>query len=336
MGENSKIEWTDHTFNPWMGCTKVSPACDGCYAEAMMDHRYGKVKWGPHGDRVRTAPSNWKQPIRWDKEAKAAGTRPRVFCGSLADVFDNQVPLEWRHDLFNLIQATPNLVWLLLTKRPQNIVKMVKQSGCVAGNGTRYLPSNAAIGTTVEDQERADLNIPALLDAKYDLGPAFAFLSCEPLLGGIDLERVTVRVAGEPAAWRHYVNALTGEVFDDASGTIDGAYEAGQAPKIDWVIAGGETDQGKHKARPTHPDWIRALRDQCAAAGTAFHFKQNGEWISETVAGTEVEMADLAPNQAVAWGDGATNHVRYTKVGKKIAGRLLDGIEHNGFPQVSA
>lgn len=297
MGENSKIEWTDHTFNPWMGCTKVSPACDGCYAEAMMDHRYGKVKWGPHGERVRTAPSNWKQPIRWDKEAKAAGSRPRVFCASLADVFDNQVPPEWRADLFALIRATPNLVWLLLTKRPQNIVKMV----AVIEGG---LPPNAALGTTVEDQIRADVNVPALLRAKALCQPAFAFLSCEPLLGAIDLRHIAPTDTG-------YISALSSST----------------GPNLDWVIAGGETDQGKHKARPSHPDWIRALRDQCAATGTAFHFKQWGEWAdadrfaSETQEGYDV--------RGLTSGDSI-------RVGKKVSGRLLDGIEHNGFPQVSA
>ncbi len=90
MAENSKIEWTTHTFNPWIGCQKVSPGCDHCYAEALMDTRWGKVKWGPHGERKRTSEANWKQPLRWAKAAN--GTRPRVFCASLADVFDNQVP----------------------------------------------------------------------------------------------------------------------------------------------------------------------------------------------------------------------------------------------------
>ena len=285
MGENSKIEWTDHTFNPWMGCTKVSPACDGCYAEAMMDHRYGKVQWGPHGERVRTAPSNWKQPIKWNKDAAASGARPRVFCASLADVFDNQVPPEWREDLFELIAATPNLIWLLLTKRPQNIVKMVRASGAIAGNGTRYLPRNAALGTTCEDQERADRNLTELLRAAIATGPAFTFGSFEPLLGPVDIS-IYLRTT----------------------------------PSLDWVIAGGETDQGKHKARPANPDWVRSLRDQCAEVGTAFHFKQWGEyapnWLND-------ENGKIAGSE---WID---------RMGKKSAGRLLDGVEHNGFPQVA-
>jgi protein gp37 len=120
MAENSKIEWCDHTFNPWIGCQKVSPGCDHCYAEAMMDKRYGRVQWGPHGERKRTSEDNWKKPLAWAKRAN--GHRPRVFCASLADWLDNRVPLQWRSDLGRLIEATPELDWLLLTKRPENSI----------------------------------------------------------------------------------------------------------------------------------------------------------------------------------------------------------------------
>jgi len=127
--EKSKIEWTDCTFNPWIGCQHVSPGCDHCYAEAMMDRWLGKVKWGPHGRRMRTSQENWKQPQRWNAQARAFkrehGCRPRVFSASLADVFDNQVPKEWRVDLFALIRECRRLDWLILTKRPQNIAKML-------------------------------------------------------------------------------------------------------------------------------------------------------------------------------------------------------------------
>jgi protein gp37 len=120
--QNSKIEWCNHTFNPWIGCQKVSPGCDHCYAEAMMDKRYGRVQWGPHGERKRTSEDNWKKPLAWAK--KANGQRPRVFCASLADWLDNRVPREWRSDLGHLIEATPQLDWLLLTKRPENYEKL--------------------------------------------------------------------------------------------------------------------------------------------------------------------------------------------------------------------
>ena len=151
--EKSKIEWTDHTFNPWMGCQHVSPGCDHCYAEAMMDHRFSKVEWGPHGRRKLTSEENWKQPRRWNAEAREFkekyGYRPRVFCASLADVFDNQVPKEWRVDLFALIRECRRLDWLMLTKRPQNIVKMLPKDW---GGGYR----NVWLGVTAEDQMHFD------------------------------------------------------------------------------------------------------------------------------------------------------------------------------------
>ncbi|TIT43730.1 MAG: phage Gp37/Gp68 family protein [Mesorhizobium sp.] len=297
MGEVTAISWCDHTFNPWIGCMKVSSACDGCYAEALMDKRYGRVEWGAPGHgagtRVRTSAGNWHQPIRWNKRAIAAGTRPFVFCASLADVFDNQVPLEWRRQLFDLICNTPHLVWLLLTKRPQMIEDLAMKAG--------GLPFNAAIGATVEDQERADKNIPALRAATIALNPAFAFLSCEPLLGPIELP--------------------------------DGHH-------LDWVITGGETDQGGHRARPTHPAWFRSLRDQCVASGIAYHHKQNGEWARHKFASNgslkgEIVVWPNARTDVHNANDGGGPGVDMDKVGKRHTGRLLDGIEHNARPEVS-
>lgn len=328
MGKNSNIEWCDHTFNPWIGCQKVSPACDGCFAEALMDLRYHRVAWGQRktetteasvGTRSRTSVTNWRHPIGWNAAAAAAGTRPRVFCASLADVFDNQVPPEWRADLFDLIQKTPNLIWLLLTKRPQNIIRMVKASGAVAGNGTLYLPDNVALGTTTEDQARADINIPELLLAKAELGARLAFVSCEPLLGPIDLTRIPVPddQAGKYAGHGYTFNSLQRE--DDL--------KLFSAPShIDWVIAGGETDQGTHRARPAHPKWYRALRDQCEDADTAFHFKQWGNWWFDP------KTIDARGSMFHKFDDG----IIVLRAGKAGAGRLLDGVEYNGFPQVAA
>jgi protein gp37 len=184
MAENSKIEWTDHTFNPWIGCTKVSPACDGCYAENLMANRYGRVEWGAGQDRVRTGKDNWRKPISWDKAAKAAGTRPRVFCASLADVFDNEVDDLWRHDLFKLIEATPNLVWMLLTKRIGNVRKMTDPL-----RGNPLLPRNAAIGATIANQEEYDRDRMKLWDVAEVCAPLFTFGSFEPLLGRIILDK---------------------------------------------------------------------------------------------------------------------------------------------------
>ncbi|PDT80600.1 phage Gp37/Gp68 family protein [Sinorhizobium sp. BJ1] len=299
MAENSAISWTHHTWNPWMGCTKVSPACDGCYAEALMDRRYGKVQWGPHGERVRTSVHNWNEPLRWQRRAEVDGTTPFVFCASLADIFDNQVPPSWRADAFGVMRRTPNLVYLLLTKRPQNIVKLADAAG--------GLPENAAIGTSVEDQKRADINLLALEVAKIELRPLFTFGSFEPLLG-----RVVIPPALMP----------------------------------DWIIVGGETDQLDHKARPTHPDWFRSLRDQAAAAGKPFHLKQNGEWLAGEVysigdRGGFCRHMDGTENVHTGqpdhwWSGDCFGGVISTRVGKRKSGRLLDGIEHNAFPIIPA
>lgn len=184
MAENSKIEWTTHTFNPWIGCTKVSPACDHCYAEAMMDTRYGRARWGAGEDRVRTSAANWKIPHRWDRQAQADGSRPFVFCASLADVFDNEVDDRWRDDLFELIAATPNLIWLLLTKRIGNVVKMTDPEA-----GHRMLPRNAAVGATMANQAEYDRDRMKLWEVKQLLDPLFTFGSFEPMLGPIILDR---------------------------------------------------------------------------------------------------------------------------------------------------
>jgi protein gp37 len=172
MGEVTKIEWTDHTFNPWIGCQKVSPGCDHCYAEAMMDHRYGRVRWGPRGARSRTSEGNWRQPLKWARQA--CGHRPRVFCASLADVFDNKVPKEWRGDLWELIRKTPELDWMLLTKRPENIRRMLP-------NGWPW--DHVWLGTTTEDQRHYDQRWRIL----SDIPAAIRFISYEPALGSLRL-----------------------------------------------------------------------------------------------------------------------------------------------------
>jgi protein gp37 len=179
MAENSKIEWTDHTFNPWIGCTKVSPACDNCYAEALMDSRYGRAKWGAGQPRVRT--KDWSKPRKWQRDAERTGTRPFVFCASLADVFDNEVDPEWRRDLFNLIEETPSLVWLLLTKRVGNVLRMVYEAHTT-------MPRNVAIGATMANQEEYDRDRMKLARLKEAAPPLFTFGSFEPLLGPVILD----------------------------------------------------------------------------------------------------------------------------------------------------
>lgn len=242
MAENSKIEWCDHTFNPWVGCTKVSPACDHCYAEAWAKRTGQAQLWD--GDRRRTSGANWRQPILWNRKAEAAGTRARVFCASLADVFDNKAASRWRDDLWRLIARTPFLDWLLLTKRPQNIHKMLPGPAIGAPEWGDGWP-NVWLGTTVENQEEADRRIPHLLGVPAKV----RFLSCEPLLEPIETPFLKMRI-------------------DEHGNFLSGG-------RIHWVICGGESGP---LARPMHPDWARSLRDQCQAAGVLFFFKQWGEW----------------------------------------------------------
>lgn len=297
----SGISWCDYTFNPWIGCTKVSPACDNCYA-AQFGQRFG-IDWGAGKPRKRTSPSNWFQVVRWNRRAEiqfnawqgfkkeypvsdeeliergfVKPTPPRVFCASLADVFDNEVPLSWRADLFELIANTPFLDWMLLTKRIVNVAKFIKDDHSI---GAALINDNVSLGITVCNQEEADRDIPKLLSV-----PAHKrFLSIEPMLGKINFRWNTdliLKATGEK--YREYL---------DRTGSIN-EYEA--LKKLDLIIVGGESGQN---ARPMHPDWARSISDQCNEAGVDFHFKQ--------------------------WGEFNSNGER---VGKKAAGRLLDGIEH--------
>jgi protein gp37 len=181
--ENTDIEWADDTFNPWIGCQHVSPGCDHCYAETMMDKRYGKVEWGPHGERKRTSDAYWQQPIKWNGAARAFrkehGYRRRVFCASLADVFDNQVPASWRVDLFALIRECSRLDWLVLTKRPQNISKMLPPDW---GDGYR----NVWLGVTAEDQFNFDQRWRIL----REIPAVIKFISYEPAIASLSLPKI--------------------------------------------------------------------------------------------------------------------------------------------------
>jgi protein gp37 len=253
MAENSKIEWTDHTFNPWVGCTKVSPACDHCYAEGWAKRTGNAALW--NGERRRTTPANWRQPIKWDTAAAVDGRRARVFCASLADVFDNQAEPEWRADLWRLIEVTPNLDWLLLTKRPQNIAKMMP-----ANWGDGY--PNVWIGTTVENQGEADRRIPHLLGIRAKVH----FLSCEPLLGPLDLTNIDHE---RDRGWEEPMNALETILGEELEEVWGEACE--DRPRVDWVICGGESGPG---AREFSEIWAASLKAQCAASGVAFFMKQ--------------------------------------------------------------
>lgn len=241
MAERTHIEWCDATFNPWVGCEKVSAACDHCYAESWAKRTGHPELW--NGVRRRTSEGYWKQPLRWNEKAKADGRRMRVFCASLADVFDDQVEFDWLVDLWCLIAETPRLNWLMVTKRPQNISKMLPAAyveqilGLDAPWGDGW--PNVWLGATAENQEEADNRIPHLLHVPARI----RFLSCEPLLEDLYL-------------------------IDDYYGWPTGplAHRG-----IDWVISGDES--GPH-ARETKPEWRRSLRDQCRAAGVSFFQKQ--------------------------------------------------------------
>ena len=312
MSENTKIEWCDHTFNPWVGCTKISPACDHCYAEGWAK-RSGQVVWG--GERKRTSIANWKLPLKWNRAAEANGIRPKVFCASLADVFDNEVDPVWFTDLFELIEATPNLDWLLLTKRIGNVAKMVADG--------RWFPThwpNVWIGATICNQAEADRDIPKLLAVPA----AKRFLSMEPLLGPVDLSLCNCDKGSKPGPGG--AGGVTCPCCNGAGGCM-----------VDWVIVGGESG---HNARPMHPDWAYSLRDQCQQAGVPFLFKQWGDW--------HPAMCDTSQDRlAICKHTGGSFHIsagefprmfdmfdrcQMHRVGKKAAGRMLAGREWNGVP----
>lgn len=271
MGENSKIEWTTHTFNPWWGCTKVSEACKHCYAETWAK-RLGQKVWGPKVERRTMSDNHWKQPLKWNRDAENTSDRPRVFCASMADVFEDRSELvEPRTRLFNLIEATPNLDWLLLTKRPQNVKTMAKWD--------QDWPDNVWLGTTVELQTRADELLPFLADIPAKV----RFISAEPLLGPLDLR-----------PW--------------------------MGSTIDWVITGGESGP---KARPASPKWFRDIHTQCMEQSVAFHFKQWGDWGPGDGENLPAQRMKVAKDGTAMF-----------KLGKKSAGRILDGSTHDGLPAI--
>lgn len=248
MGVLTKIQWTHHTFNPWRGCVKVSAGCAHCYAEKLSARNPAVLgEWGPKGRRAIAAESYWKLPLAWDRAAAGAGERRRVFCASLSDVFEQNLQVvEARARLFRTIDATPNLDWLLLTKRPENIMTYWHTRTYRDGDGrvwgeskptrVEFRRDNVWLGTSVEDQERAEERIPELLVCRK-LAPVL-FLSLEPLLGPVDL-----RAFG---------------VF---------------GPAIDWAIIGGESGPG---SRPCDLVWVRRLIGQCEDMEIAPFVKQLG------------------------------------------------------------
>lgn len=376
--KNSAIQWTDHTFNPWIGCTKVSPGCAHCYAEARDQRFAGGIHWGKGQPRKRTSGSNWKEPLKWNAEAAKAESlarqgavlgsyqRPRVFCASLADWLDNEVPIEWLIDLLALIDQTPNLDWLLLTKRPENFVGRITAAthGKMNPFEVFRLMPNIWVGTTVENQEMAEKRIPALLQIPAKV----RFLSCEPLLEAVSLDQwikpfLCCKACGESydlderipdsehphgkdeCARCGHEGFMTSCWGEDARYHFDKNGIHTEAPEpygggIHWVICGGESGP---EARPMHPDWARSLRDQCTAAGVPFFFKQWGEWFPgftyddgfifheehgtpELKDGQRFKGFQFPPEEN-------GEYQEMGKIGKKLAGRILVRREWNEFPR---
>ncbi len=334
MAENTAISWTDHTINFWIGCQKVSPACSACYAEGMAA-RFWPGHWGPDAPRLLRVEAATREAMRYQRRAVKEGRRSRVFTNSMSDFFEDRWDLDdARLEALDVIRRTPDLDWLILTKRPEKVIGLLAmaQKRVIVGDPldrnpaladwlgwwiSGKAPANVWMGTTVEDQERADQRIPDLLKVPA----AVRFLSCEPLLGPLSMR------------WTPYAYQATGETYRqylERNGQIN-HLEA--LRKLDWVIAGGESGPN---ARPSHIGWFRGLRDECAAAGVPFLFKQHGEWAPAT--------GDLWWNPLPdgpqfrtrsgsigthAFGDG----YGAVRIGKKAAGRLLDGVEHNEFPR---
>lgn len=257
MSEHTTIAWTDNTFNPWWGCTAVSPGCDNCYAEAF-DKRVGGAHWGKGEPRRTFEDKHWNEPMKWQKSAAKEGKITKVFCGSMCDVMDDEEPEGQWERLIQVINDTPNLLWQLLTKRPQRYMRRLPETG--------FFYDNVILGTTTENQEFYDVRIPHLEEAAAWLtirnriqGPSFA-------LGGLCIARSPVKtfVSYEPA-----IGPLT--MFNRL--------------KPSWLIFGGETGP---RPRPMEQKWAENIKAECEDTGVAFFMKQMS-------ARTPHAAADLIP-----------------------------------------
>jgi protein gp37 len=349
MADGTAIEWTDATWNPLRGCTRVSEGCRNCYAEVMAARFSGPGQWGEglatmtrvhHSGKIDhrwtgkvvLVEQQLDQPLRWKRPR-------RIFVNSTSDLFHESVPDEWIDRIFAVMALAPQHTFQVLTKRPERMQQYldcidaefhagpddlnerfgehcVQLSGdpCAAGwfeDHVNWPLPNVWLGTSIEDQATADARIPHLLDTPA----AVRFLSAEPLLGPVDLTMVPSHKIAPTVTIM--INATTGE---------DGA--GGKRARLDWVIGGGESGPG---ARPMHADWARSLRDQCEAAGVAFFYKQAGEWLHETQATSDQwNPIGAAARNIHLWDDGTMS----LRIGKKAAGRLLDGREWNQMPGV--
>lgn len=356
MADNSSIEWTDATWNPITGCSVVSPGCTNCYAMRLagtrLQHHPSRAgltrdsKAGPAWTGEVRFNEQWlDQPLRWKRPR-------RVFTCAHGDLFHESVPDEWIDQVFAVMALAPQHTFQVLTKRAKRMRSYMTGGGALPwlrarisdaafktnGVGSAFrakeapwpLP-NVWLGVSAEDQQRADQRIPDLLATPA----AVRWVSAEPLLGQIALGQI------DPSEGdTRRINATTGEVWYPGCGSVSSQTLSG--PRIDWVVAGGESGPG---ARPMHPTWARSLRDQCAAGGVPFHFKQWGEHL--TVYDRDADDPDWRRcdtirhqtpdgrwlNLAGGHGFHGDNVVRVDRVGKTKAGRLLDGREHNEAPR---
>jgi len=278
MGEGTKISWAHNTFNPWWGCSKVSPACDNCYAESVAN-RWDFNVWGKKAPRRFFTEKHWNEPLKWNRAAEAEKIRQRVFCASMADVFELRKDLDpWREKLWDLVEKTPWLDWMLLTKREKAIQKLLPAAWLKAPR------PNVWLGVTAENQRRAEERIPELLSV-----PAVVhWISAEPLLGPINFE-----------PWFY---GAQHDVTHDGVDAPDGAVAGGEertgdrwfrTTGIDWVIVGGESGAG---ARRMDPAWARDILDQCKRHHVAVHFKQKGQ-----VLAAEMGCKDKAGKDSSEW-----------------------------------
>ena len=327
MGERSSIEWTDHTFNAWNGCTRVSPGCQHCYAETL-DRRHMRGAddhWGPGAPRELLSEQHWEEPLRWARRIqKAGGPKELVFTSSTADVFDPEGPARERQRLWWTIAATSEqLIWQVLTKRPERIRETMLADGLPENFFERH---SCALGASVENQKYLNQRLPDL----FSLNLRWRFISAEPLLGPLDLRAVCFETKGSggPA----YVDICEGTFSSVAGSGLKG-------PKIDWVICGGESGPG---ARPMNPDWARRLRDQCRAAAVPFFFKQWGAWkkynpiqhgSNEKRHFIDWQGRLLGPHEPNPDGLDMRDWERIVRSGNKDADARLDGVEWRQFPK---
>lgn len=378
MGANTKIEWTatrlpdgtslpGFTFNHVRGCTKLSEGCRFCYAETLSARNPATLgQWGPKGPRSIAAESYWKQPVAWNKEAEKSGVRRRVFCASLADVFEGQdtMPAEsWpavqqaRYRLFRLIFDTPHLDWLLLTKRPENWQWLLAfahtQAWGIPQVETPFAvwlenwladgipPENVWMGTSVENQKTADERIPHLLKIPAKV----RFLSMEPLLGPVDIEwALNNRACMNCSDWEQIEGkecpCWEDPNFEWKKNALLQATKDPDEQLLHWVIVGGESGPN---SRPMHPEWARSLRDQCNAASVPFFLKQWGEWAPfEAWATLRQDDTDVATQKIRSHKFYLNNdplgyfQKAVYRIGKKRAGRLLDGRTWDEYPRPEA